>query len=51
MSEDKDTIRNMVMALARGDHEAAQEASSIVIPAKAARATSELTEAPEKSEE
>ena len=42
MSEDKDKIRDMVMALARGDHEAAQEASAEVMAAKSARATSAM---------
>jgi hypothetical protein len=44
MSEDKDKIRDMVMALARGDHEAAREASAEVMAAKSARAAEQFSE-------
>jgi len=40
---DKDTIRDMVMALSRGDHEAAQTAATEVMAAKTARLTTEDT--------
>jgi len=40
---DRDKIRDMVMALSRGDHEAAQQASSEVMASKMAK-SAELTE-------
>ena len=40
MSE-KDRIRDMVMALSRGDHEEAQAASNEVMAAKTSRITNE----------
>ena len=39
MSNDKDIIRNMVMALANGDTETARQASAEVIAAKTGRMT------------
>jgi hypothetical protein len=41
---DKDTIRNMVMALSRGDHDEATTAAAEVISNKTARLTQELEE-------
>ena len=38
---DKDKIRDMVMALSRGDHEAAQASAADVISDKTSRITNE----------
>ena len=44
MSNDTDKIREMVMALSRGDHEAAQQASSEVMTSKMSTGASDESE-------
>ena len=49
---DKDTIRDMVMALSRGDHETATAASSEVITSKTASIAERLGEnTPQKEQD